>query len=140
MTVRYRSGAYGIIQTSAVCWEGTDFGQSHHLEIHGDEGTIYATCDWDTIQEVRGVKRGGTGGPQPLPIPDDIWNGVRRDRVHDTYRDVFRKTDAMTRGWISAIAAGRPIEPSFTEGLAVQRVLDAAAESAESGGCPVTID
>ncbi len=139
MTVRYRSGAYGVIQTSAVCWEGTDFGQSHHLEIHGDQGTIYATCDWDTVQEVRGVKPGGTGGPRPLPIPDDIWNGVRRARVHDTYRDVFRNTDAMTRGWISAIADGRQIEPSFTEGLAVQRVIDAAAESSASGGCPVEI-
>lgn len=139
MTVRYRSGAYGILQTSAVCWEGTSFGQTHHLEVHGDGGTIYASCDWDTIQEVRGVKRGDSGGLQPLPIPDDIWNGVRRDTVHNTYRDVFRSTDSMTRGWISAIAAGRPIEPSFIEGLAVQRVLDAATESASTGGCPVEI-
>ncbi len=140
MTVRYRSGAYGILQTSAVCWEGGPFGQSHHLEIHGDAGTIYANCDWDTVQEVRGMKRGDRDGPQPLPIPDEIWNGVRRDTVHNTYRDVFRTTDAMTRGWISAIADGRPVEPSFTEGLAVQRVLDAAAQSAETGGCPVEID
>ncbi len=58
MTVRYRSGAYGILQASAVCWEGTPFGQSHHLEIHGDDGTIYATCDWDTVQEVRGLNEG----------------------------------------------------------------------------------
>ncbi|MGH1490594.1 MAG: Gfo/Idh/MocA family protein [Acidimicrobiales bacterium] len=140
MTVRYRSGAYGLLQTSAVCWEGTSFGQTHHLEIHGDEGTIYAHCDWDTIQDVRGVKRGEEGGAKPLPIPDEIWNGVRRDTVHNTYRDVFRTTDSMTRGWISAVSAGRTIEPSFSEGLAVQRVLDAASESAESGGCPVALD
>ena len=140
MTVRYRSGAYGVLQASAVCWEGTPFGQSHHLEIHGDDGTIYATCDWDTVQDVRGLKRGDRQGPQPLPIPDAIWNGVRRDTVHNTYRDVFRKTDAMTRGWISAIVDGRTIEPGFKAGLAVQRVLDAAAESAASGGCPVAIE
>lgn len=140
MTVRYRSGAYGILQASAVCWEGTPFGQSHHLEIHGDDGTIYAVCDWDTVQEVRGIKRGVSGGPQPLPIPDEIWNGVRRDTVHNTYRDTFRNTDAMTRGWISAIAESRPVTPDFAEGLAVQRVLDAAAGSAERGGCPVDID
>ncbi len=140
MTVRYRSGAYGVLQTSAVCWEGTSFGQTHHLEIHGDQGTIYAHCDWDTIQEVRGLKKGDSGGAKVLPIPDEIWNGVRRDTVHNTYRDVFRNTDSMTRGWISAIDAGRPIEPGFEEGLAVQRVLDAVTRSAETGGCPVDID
>lgn len=141
MTVRYLSGAYAVLQASAVCWEGTaPFGQTHHLEIHGDGGTLYATCDWDTVQEVRGVRRGETGGPRPLPIPDDIWGGVRRDRVHDTYRDVFRTTDAMTRGWISAIADGRPIRPDFDDGLAVQRVVDSAAASAAEGGTPVDID
>jgi len=139
MTIRYESGAYGVVHTSAVCWEGTPFGQTHHLEVHGTEGTIYASCDWDTVQEVRGLQKGDTTGAQPLPIPEDIWNGVRRDTVHNTYRDVFRRTDVMTRGWISAIVAGEKIEPSFTEGLAVQRVLDAAVASAHENGAPQTI-
>ena len=136
LTVRYASGAYGVLQVSAVCWEGTPFGQTHHLEIHGDAGTIYATCDWDMVQEVRGLCAGDSGGAQVLPIPDDIWNGVRRDTVHNTYRDLFRNTDAMTRGWIDAIVASRPIEPSFIEGLAVQRVTDAAFRSSLAGGVP----
>ena len=140
MTVRYRSGAYGILQTSAVCHEGTPMGQTHHVEVHGTEGSIHAVCDWDTVQQVRGYRAGDVGGPQELSIPDDIWNGVRRDRVHDTYRDVFRNTDAMTRAWISAIRDGRKVEPSFDEGLAVQRVMDAAVASADAGGAPVAID
>ncbi len=139
MTVRYASGAYGVLQTSAVCWEGTPFGQTHHLEIHGDAGTIYATCDWDTVQEVRGLRRGETAGAQILAIPDDIWAGVRRDTVHNTYRDVFRTTDVMIRGWVEAIIAGESIEPGFAEGLAVQRVIDAAVASAKTGGCPVSL-
>lgn len=140
LTVRYASGAYGILQTCAVSWEGTEpFGQTHHLEIHGDAGTIYGVCDWDTVQEVRGVRRGETGPAQVLPIPDDIWQGVRRDTVHNTYRDVFRETDAMTRGWISAITEGRPAKPDFADGLAVQRVLDAAVQSAKSGSVHVAI-
>lgn len=139
MTVRYRSGAYGVIQTSAVCWEGTPFGQTHHLEVHGDAGTITATCDWDTVQEVRGLRAGDTGGAKVLPIPDDIWAGVRRGSVHDTYRDVFRTTDAMTRGWIAAIRDRRVVEADFAEGLAVQRVVDAAVRSAARGGAPMTV-
>lgn len=140
LTVRYASGAYGILQTCAVSWEGTEpFGQTHHLEIHGDAGTIYGVCDWDSVQEVRGVKRGETGPAQPIAIPDDIWNGVRRDRVHDTYRDVFRETDVMTRGWITAIREGRPVRPDFADGLAVQRVLDAAVLSTKRDGAQVTV-
>lgn len=141
MTVRYASGAYALLHTSAVCWEETEpFGQTHHIEIHGDEGTLHATCDWDTVQRVSGVRRGEGGGVKDLPIPDDIWGAVRRDVVHDTYRDVFRTTDVMTRAWISAIEAGETVRPSFRDGQAVQRVLDAAVNSAENGGCAVSID
>lgn len=139
MTIRYASGAYGMLQTSAVCWEGTPFGQTHHYEIHGDKGTLYATCDWDTVQKVEGLRRGDSNGRQELPIPDDIWDGVRRDTVHNTYKDVFRTTSAMTRQWIDAIVLGAPVEPSFDEGLAVQRVLDAAVESAANGGSVVAL-
>lgn len=136
MTVQYASGAYGVLHTSAVAWEGDGFGQIHQLEIHGSEGTLHATCDWDTVQEVHGMKR---GEPQRelLPIPNDIWNGVRQDTVHNTYRDVFRTTDVMTREWISAIAAGRQVQPDFAEGLAVQRVIEAALASAAQNGMAI---
>ncbi|MEM7093259.1 MAG: Gfo/Idh/MocA family oxidoreductase [Actinomycetota bacterium] len=139
LNVSYGSGAYGVLQTSAVCHEGTPFGQTHHLEIHGHRGTIYATCDWDRVQRVDGLRRGDTNGRQPLPIPEEIWGDVRRDVVHDTYRDVFRTTPAMTRGWIDAIAVGADpasVGPSFADGLAVQRVLDAAVASAADRGAP----
>ena len=139
LTVRYASGAYGVLQVCAVSWEGTPFNQTHQLEIHGDAGTIYAFCDWDTVQEVRGVRRGDRGPAALLPIPDDIWNGVRRDNVHDTYRDIFRGTDAMTRGWITAITEQRHVRPDFSDGLAVQRVVDAALDSAATGGVQVAI-
>ena len=35
MTVRFENDAYGTLQTSAVCWEGTAFNQTHHLDAHG---------------------------------------------------------------------------------------------------------
>lgn len=139
MTPRYRSGAYAVLQTSAVCWEAGPFEQSHHLELHGTEGTIYATSDWDTVQEVSGLQR-GDAARRALPIPDEIWNGVRRGPVHDTYRDVFRTTDAMTRGWISAIRDDVGFQPGFDEGLAVQRVLDAAVRSAAADGAAEALD
>jgi predicted dehydrogenase len=139
LTVRYRSGALGVLQASSACWEGTcEFGQLQEFDIHGDEGTLHARSDWDTVQEVRG-SRIGEPVPTVLPIPDDIWGSVRRGPVPDTYRDVFRTTDAMTRGWVDAVADARPVRPDFDDGLAVQRVLDAAVASAGAGGAPVAV-
>ncbi len=137
-TVDYRSGAYGVFQVTAVAWEPGSFGQSHQIEVHGDDGTLHGLCDWQTVQRVSGAKWGEEPMAE-LPIPDDIWDGAPRRSVHDTYRHIFRRTDAMTRGWIDAIAAGTPTQPDFAEGLAVQRVLDAALASAEAGGAQVPI-
>ena len=64
---------------------------------------------------------------------------MRRDTVHNTYRDVFRTTSSMTRQWIDAIIDGNQSGPGCDEGLAVQRVLDAAVESAASGGSAVSV-
>jgi predicted dehydrogenase len=68
-----------------------------------------------------------------MPIPDHIWNGARRDTVHNTYRDVFRTQETMTRAFVTAVAEGRPASPDFADGLAVQRVLEAADRSARQG-------
>lgn len=130
LTLEYASGAYAMVHVSAVCWESTPFGQTHHIEVHGDAGTLYLTCDWDQIQQVTGVRHGDDGGKNLLSIPGDLLDGVRTDSMHNTYRDVFRTTNAMTRGWVKAIAANELISPSFADGLAVQRVIDAATQSA----------
>jgi predicted dehydrogenase len=134
ISVRFESGAYGTLQVSAVCWEGTPFGQTHHAEIHGSEGTLYAFNDWDLVQEVRGLRAGEQGGARLLPVPDRLWQGARRSSVHDTYRDVFRRGSSMARAWVEAIADGRPCEPDFVEGARIQTLLEAAAVSAAADG------
>lgn len=134
ITVRFESGAYGMLQVSAVCWEGTDLGQTHHLDLHGTAGTVYSLNDWAGTQTVSGVRSGEPGPARPLPIPDDIWGGARRDRVHDTYRDMFRVNRVMIGDWIDAIASGRPCEPDLAEGARVQRLIDLAQRSAALDG------
>ena len=131
---RFESGALATLQVSAVCWEGTPFGQIHELDLHGSEGTLHALNDWDTVQEVRGVRAGEPGPARPLTIPDDIWNGAPRSPVHDTYRHIFRRTEAMTRGWATAIAQGRPLEPDFATGARIQTLVSAALTSATTNG------
>lgn len=139
MTLEFASGAYGTVQASAVCHEPTGFGQVHELDAHGADGTIHAVCDWDTVQEVRGVRAGETGAAAPLPIPDDIWNGARRDTVHNTYRDVFRGTGAMIGDFVEAVRSRRPCEPDFADGLRIQQLCDAAVASAAADGARIPV-
>lgn len=128
--LQFKNGAQGVIVASALCYEETPFGQTHHGEFHGSDGTLYSFIDWDTIQQVRGA-RVGEGMIAELPIPDEIWGSARRDTVHNTYKDTFREQDVMARGWITSIVEDTEPEPSFAEGLYVQRVLEACLLSAK---------
>jgi predicted dehydrogenase len=139
ITVRFASGAIGHLTLSAVCWVGTPFGQTHHVEIHGSEGTLEAVSDWDTVQEVRGSRAGEPGPTRPLGRPAEIWGGLRTATVHDTYRDVFRTTEAMTRGWVTGVAEGRPVAPDLAHGALVQQIIDQAVASAADGGRMLTL-
>ena len=130
--LRFANGAQGLVQASAVCTEETAFGQRHEFDLHGEDGTLRSVIDWDMRQDVEGTRR-GEGPTRPLEMPEHVWGAARRDTVHNTYRDVFRVEDHMTRGWINAIAAGQPFSPSLKDGAIVQRMIDAAALSAAEG-------
>lgn len=132
ITVRFASGAYGSIHVTAVCYEDTPFGQTHHWEFHGSGGTLYAFNDWDRVQRVSGA-RVGEGPIKELPIPDALWGQARRDTVHNTYRDVFRLEDYMVRGFITAILEDKAAEPDFDDGAEIQRLVDAAVLSHREG-------
>ena len=60
--------------------------------------------------------------------------------MHDTYRDVFRSTEAMTRGWVSAVHLGEQAEPDIPHGAHIQRIVDTALRSAADGGRLLPID
>jgi predicted dehydrogenase len=134
LTLRFANGGHGVIQVSAVAWEGDGFGQTHAAEIHGSEGTLHVYCDWRTRQEVCGLRHDQGGPSEVLPIPDHIWAGARRDTVHNTYRDVFRGGDSMARSWIRAAAAGEQCQPDLAEGARVQELVDASLVSAANHG------
>ena len=88
--------------------------------------------DWIRVQRIEGC-RVDEPETHELPIPDRLFGTARRDTVGNTYKDTFRHHDHMTRGFVTAIAQGTPASPDFRDGLAVQRVLDAAGTSAREG-------
>lgn len=129
LTLQFANGAQGSIHATAVCYEATPFGQTHHGEFHGSGGTLYTFTDWDTIQQVKGAQA-GAGPLIELPIPDHIWDGARHDTVHNTYKDIFRTQDLMTRQFISAIAHQQSdIHPNFRDGARIQRYIEAGLRS-----------
>ena len=132
MILEFANGATGTIHVTSLAYEPGDFGQRHDMDLHGSAGSLHTTTDWIRVQRVEGC-RDGEDETHPLPIPDHVWGDARRDDVHDTYKDVFRLQDHMTRGFVTAVAEGRPASPDFADGLAVQRVVDAANLSAREG-------
>ena len=131
LTLEFSSGALGMIHCSALCYEDSPFGQTHHMEFHGSAGTLYNFIDWDKIQQVKGA-RVGEGMIRELPIPDHIWGKARRDTVHNTYRDMFRAEDFMIRGFINGIINDSDLTPNFHHGARIQRLLSAALRSHET--------
>jgi predicted dehydrogenase len=132
IALEFENGATGSLLVTSLAYEPGPFGQRHEWDLVGSGGTLHVLNDWVRTQRVLGC-RDGEQELRDLPIPDDIWGSARRDIVHDTYRDTFRAGDHMTRGFVTAVAAGRKASPDFADGLAVQRVLDATARSAMEG-------
>ncbi len=128
LTLTFKNGAQGVIHVTTMGYEATPFGQTHHFEFHGSDGTLYSFTDWDTVQQVKGAKV-GEGVPHELPIPEHIWNGMRHDTVHNTYKDTFRTQDFMARQFVTGIAEDKPMRPNFRDGLMIQRLIDAAVKS-----------
>jgi len=135
LLLEFAGGANGVVTVSCLAHEPTPFGQRHQFEFHGDAGTLYAENDWDKTEVVRGARAGGAADETlaPLEIPARHYGAARRDSVHNTYRDLFRRELRMTGEWVDAIIDGRAVQPDFAAGLRVQRVMDAALRSAAQG-------
>jgi predicted dehydrogenase len=88
--------------------------------------------DWDFRQRITG-DRPGDGPERELSVPDRFWGDARRERVIETWEDVFRKQGFMVCEFVRAAANGQPMVPNFSDGARVQQLLDAAIESAETG-------
>jgi predicted dehydrogenase len=130
--LEFANGATGSLHVTSLAYEPGPFGQRHEMELHGSAGSLRMTNDWIRVQRVDGC-RDGESETRELPIPERVFGGARRDTVHNTYKDVFRGQDHMTRAFVTAIANGTHASPDFSDGLAVQRVLAAADRSARQG-------
>ena len=100
-------------------------GQSFLVDTGAEVSVLPASAD--------DRKRGATGPAQPIDLQAQFPD-LRFDTVHNTYRDVFRTSDAMTRQWLHDVAAGRPSTPDLVDGARVQHLIEVALASADDGG------
>jgi predicted dehydrogenase len=135
--LRFQNGAQGLVHATVVAYEKTyaneyNFDQVHEWDFHGSEGTLRQVIDWDFRQQITG-DRVGDGPERVLTVPEAYWGGARRERVIETWEDVFRKQGHLVCEFVRAVANGQQMVPSFADGARTQLLLDAAVESANTG-------
>jgi len=131
--VAYESGATGTFEATRVA-EGHK--NDHAIAVHGSKGSVKFSLE--RLNELEVLREGNRGYETVLvteesdPYLDRWWPpghviGWEHTFVHENYE------------FLSAVAEGRPFEPSFADGYEVQRVL-ATIQRADERGEWVSLD
>ncbi len=122
----FARGGHATVQVSRVAPQRHNY---QRAELYGSDGTIVYEYDQHLahVGRVAGARAGG-GEVAELPIPAELREGV--DGAH-TLPSLFR---LLTDPFFASVRGEGPTPaPSFIEGLAAQRVVDAVARSFASG-------
>ena len=126
----FRSGAHGSIHCSSVSHGAGDL---PCVIAHGERGVLDLSVSMTEGAALRGAKEGGNGIDR-IDVPAEYFNGVSQDGPYIQQLIAILKTGSLgDRHFIDSILTGTDAVPSFSDGLAVQRVIDAAARSHTEG-------
>lgn len=123
LLMEFVGGGQATVQLSRVAPERHNY---QRIELYGSAGTLVYEYDEPLAYMGRVLgARAGEGEVRPLPIPEAY-------HVGQDFAAVYR---ALTESFFARVRDESAPEatPSFAEGVAVQRVIDAAARSAHSG-------
>lgn len=131
----FANGAQGSIHLSMVAQPGMPSGQLIACDFFGSEGSLYSTIDYAAGQEVRGVRVTDPPADQPplaqiIPFPPELVSTTEPDKL---FEDMLKRPDVMVHEWVNAILEKRSSSRPLEDGVAVQRVLDAALLSHQAG-------
>jgi predicted dehydrogenase len=134
--VTTRAGAHGILQQTAASWSPHVAGMSI---VAGTEGTIEVTGEGVFCSDRAGRRRLDVPADLELPAPPEVSGDPRQRYTHLELGPYTRLAEALRAG-----VDGRPIQsavaiPTFADGLAEMRVLDAVRASAATGGAVVAV-
>ena len=126
--VEFENGAMGTLEASRFA---TGHKNDHTIEIHGSKGSLRFSLE--RLNELQIMRADENRGYETVLVTDeddpyvDHWwppghvLGWEHTFVHENYE------------FLSAVASNGTFEPSFAEGLAAQRVLEAIETSDERG-------
>ncbi len=112
VTLRTASGKICTINNS----RRATYGYDQRIEVHGARGMLKAANKLEHLVEVAG-KNGFTTAPN-------------KHFFLERYADAYR---IEMEAFIAAISEGKAPSPSIDDGVAAQRLADAAAKSCETG-------
>ena len=112
LMVRFAGGGIGAVLDGAAAAVP---GRGERLEVHGTEGTLVVEDD-----RLYAGRRGGA--VEEVPVPGPALPGLegRGEQLHGL----------LDLAILEGIRTGAPVPPTFADGLAEQRVLDACRRSA----------
>jgi len=134
MMVEMPNGALGTIEVSRMAIGTTD---DLRFEIYGSKGSIsFDLMDPNWLSIYDESKPGGTYGGQRGWQKIETIQGYPKPAVLPGAKAPvgwMRFHIASLYSFVTNVVEGRPGSPSFEDGLAVQRICDAAAASSASG-------
>ena len=125
----FENGCTGVLESTKVATGRGEGGQSQdYCEVNGSEGTlVYLVNRPNEVQ----IGKKGSRTLETMTVPDEFltWKDSPRDPSAGDPVQVFR----YDQDWefIDSIQKNRPCEPSFADGVAAQRVMEAILKSAE---------
>jgi predicted dehydrogenase len=122
IALRFRNGALGVVHVSYAVSGGTGF----RLQAYGSEGTLILDQMMSPAWRLRAARRGETEARE-LAVPEEF----QPDPEYQDHRlaAFVRLVDVLVEG----IRSGQRVQPSFHDGLKVQRLMDAVALSDAEG-------
>jgi predicted dehydrogenase len=131
-----RGGAHGVLQQTAASWMPHVVGVSI---VAGTEGTIEVTGE--------GVVCSDRGGRHALPVPPDLalpapptLSDDPRERYTHLELGPYTRLAEVLRAGVDGVPADSAVAaPTFVDGVAEMRVLDAIRASAAAGGALVAV-
>jgi predicted dehydrogenase len=134
MQVELESGGLGTIESSRVATGAND---ELRFELHGDQGALRFNLmdpNWLYAYDHRDPT-GPYGGDRGFKAIEAVQRYPAPAVLPGRKLSVgwMRAHIACLHNFVACIAEGRPASPSLGEGLAVQRTMAAAQESARSG-------
>lgn len=128
LLMRFADGSQGTIHASSVSQLGSE-SQMQMVAVYGDEGWLSAEFQRSRDPQLRGARHGEE--IRPIDSADPAAEGV--GSYEERLLASWKRRSVADRLFVDAILSDHQVAPSFEDGVAVQRVMDAALESHQTG-------